>query len=536
MSSKKKSKKKKTEEVRDPAALKRTAAVLAICLASGAMMALSTPPWDLVPFPFLGMVVLAYLLGEPVRAKRGFRFWTAGGLRGLLFGTGTNLIALRFVVAVITRFTPLPWAAGALALVLLSLEQGFRFCAAAIVAIHLTRRGVPRWLSFGLGVYLSSFLWALFPWTVATGLVPYPPLLQLCEVIGERGVSLLMALSSGLAAEAIRFYRAGPEQRRRAALTGGAAVAIPVLMLVHGLLATHRVEAVRAAAPKARVTLIQPSIEATERWDRKQAEGILNRLASLTRTAERRQPPPDLTIWTEASYPYSVSASARYDRMGGWAIMQPGIHGPLLVGLMMRTSKGSYNSAVIVNGGRFSEPYYKMHLLAFGEHVPLSDTFPWLREMFFRGTGLLAGTKQVRLDSGKIHLAVLNCYEDTLPEAAREAMAVRPNLLVNITNDAWFSGTTESELHLRLAVLRAIEMRRDMVRAVNYGPTTWVDATGRTRARYDSPLPGTLPTEPALLEGETLYARAGDAPLLLLTVILVGYFFVQQKRKGRPAS
>ena len=95
--------------------------------------------------------------------------------------------------------------------------------------------------------------------------------------------------------------------------------------------------------------------------------------------------------------------------------------------------------------------------------------------------------------AGPIRAAVLNCYEDTLPAAGREAMERSPNLLVNVTNDAWFAGSAEGELHLRLAVLRAIETRRDLVRAVNQGPTTFVDAAGRVRARYDLPMPGTLP-------------------------------------------
>ena len=111
--------------------------------------------------------------------------------------------------------------------------------------------------------------------------------------------------------------------------------------------------------------------------------------------------------------------------------------------------------------------------------------------------------------------AVLVCYEDTLPEAGREAMEVAPNLLVNVTNDAWFFGSAESELHLRVATLRAVELRRDIVRAVNFGPTSWVDAAGRVRARaLAGASRASSSAEPALLEtAPTLYARFGDAPL-----------------------
>src|SRR5262249_14382502 len=137
--------------------------------------------------------------------------------------------------------------------------------------------------------------------------------------------------------------------------------------------------------------------------------------------------------------------------------------------------------------------YDKRHLLWFGETIPLADVFPVLRRVFARGTGIEPGTTSIAFVAGPIRLAVLNCYEDTLPVAGREAMSVRPNLLVNLTNDAWFAGSAEGELHLRLAVVRAIEARRELVRAVNRGPTTWIDATGRVRGRLDPSVVGIPP-------------------------------------------
>src|SRR5581483_1928165 len=137
--------------------------------------------------------------------------------------------------------------------------------------------------------------------------------------------------------------------------------------------------------------------------------------------------------------------------------------------------------------------------------------FPWLQKTFARGTGLAPGTESVAFEVGKIRAAVLNCYEDTLPIAGREAIELAPNLLVNVTNDAWFAGSAEGELHLRLATLRAVELRRDLVRAVNKGPTSFVDAAGRVRARYDEPFPAAVAVDPALLDtAPTLYARLGD--------------------------
>jgi apolipoprotein N-acyltransferase len=144
-----------------------------------------------------------------------------------------------------------------------------------------------------------------------------------------------------------------------------------------------------------------------------------------------------------------------------------------------------------------------------------------MRQVFARGLGLAAGDRSVSLPAGRVRAAVLICYEDMLPEAGREAMETSPNLLVNVTNDAWFAGSSESELHLRVATLRAVEARRDMVRAVNFGPTSWVDATGRVRERASSDVAGVLSVEPALLDSPpTLYVRFGDAPMALLLLVL----------------
>src|SRR6202044_871093 len=146
--------------------------------------------------------------------------------------------------------------------------------------------------------------------------------------------------------------------------------------------------------------------------------------------------------------------------------------------------------------------------------VPGGATFPWLRRAFQRSGGLLPGEAPRALDLAPgLHTAVLNCYEDTLPALGRRlAVALEPNLLVNVTNDAWFHDTAEPELHARLGAMRAVELRLDLVRAVNLGVTSWIDAAGIVRARYAAAAPGTLLVTPTIRDRTpTFYARFGDA-------------------------
>src|SRR5450631_3278913 len=188
-------------------------------------MALASPPTNFYPAVWLGMAALAYILDEPApEAGRPARL--RGGARGLAYGVAANLIACRFVPAVVTRFTPLPWAVGALGLLLLSMEQGLRWMAAGIVREHLARRGLPGWLAFAIGVYAGTFVPIVFPWTPAAALTPWPALLQLADVVGERGVSLLLSLSAGLLASAVRAARNG--RRARGLLLLAVALLLPL--------------------------------------------------------------------------------------------------------------------------------------------------------------------------------------------------------------------------------------------------------------------------------------------------------------------
>ncbi len=509
---------------------------LLLAFASGAFFALAAPPTNVYPALWIGAAGYAVSLHEEIPSWDKKRRWLRGALRGILFGAGANIVALRFVPAVIANFTPLPWAAGLLALVLLGFFQGWRFAVGAVLQGWLERARVPRWLAFAIGIYASTFVPVVFPWSAAGGVTPWPVMIQLADVVGERGVTFLMAISSALLAEA--FLRRG--ERRTAGALAGAAILLPLLTAAHGALRMARADAQIAAAKRAQVALVQPSTEAKERWDPNRAEQIVDNLGRLTRTAEAKKPTPDLVVWPEGAFPYAMSeqTAGTADLMGSYAILQPGVHGPVLTGVMTRgRGGGSYNSAVLASDGRISPPYHKLHLLAFGEEVPFSETFPVLRKTFAQSGFLLPGSSQRLFEVGGIRATVLICFEDNLPEAGREAAALRPNLFVNVTNDAWFFGSEESELHLRLAVLRSVEHRRDMVRAVNRGPTTWVDAAGRVRARWPAELAGSLVATPALLETDpTLYGRFGDVPVIALAAIAALGLALRHKMRRAPTG
>lgn len=133
--------------------------------------------------------------------------------------------------------------------------------------------------------------------------------------------------------------------------------------------------------------------------------------------------------------------------------------------------------------------YDKIHPVMFGEYIPLADRFPWLYRLTPLPAGLTAGQDPVAVTIAGRRLAVNICYETALPEAVRTlvrdlaAMGSRPDVLVNLTNDGWFWGSSELDMHLTAAIFRAVEVRTPIVIAANTGFSAWIDGAGRLLAR-----------------------------------------------------
>ncbi len=511
----------------------------AASLGCGLSLALGLPPVNAVPLVWLSLAGFAYVLGglslpAPSRAGRLARVFE-GGARGLAFGIGMNVSSLRFLPGVITRFAGLPLVAGVVALLLVGAIQGSVWAALAMMRARMVLWRLPPWLAFAVAGFASAFVPTIFPWTPAGLLTPWPSVVQLADVIGERGVAFLTYLSAGLLAEAVRSASARGVRDRRALALAAVGLVLPVVQAAYGAARMSAVATFRATFPTARVGLVSPAFDAVERWDDAEAPVLLASLNALTREAEQRG--AQLTVWSEAAHPYALGHGRLAGPVGPYAILQPGTHGPVLLGALTVPETGNaYNSAVVAYpDGTVSDSYDKMHLLWFGETVPLGEWIPWLKRVFMRGTGLSAGVQNSVLTAGPVRAGVLICYEDTLTVAGREAAAGRPNLLVNLTNDAWFAGSWEGDNQLRLAAMRAVEARRDLVRAVNGGPTSWVDATGVVRARHEGPAADVLIAEPALVEAaSTFYVRVGDLPLIVTLGAMVGW--MRSRGRRSPAA
>jgi len=187
-----------------------------------------------------------------------------------------------------------------------------------------------------------------------------------------------------------------------------------------------------------------------------------------------------------------------------------------------------YNSGLLADADGVVCPdcrYDKHFLLAFGEYLPFGDWLPILYEWSPNSGHFSPGTSLRPLPLGERQIALFICYEDILPDFVnRIVRSGTPDLLVNMTNDAWFGDTTEPWIHFALAKLRAVEHRRFLVRSTNSGVSGFVDPVGRTVRHGGTFREEAFTAEIAWLRAGTPFALVGNLPwwLLALAVFAAG--------------
>ena len=223
---------------------------------------------------------------------------------------------------------------------------------------------------------------------------------------------------------------------------------------------------------------------------------------------------------------------------------------PMLVGSLNYDHRpdalSRYNSALLFQPGVAAiQTVNKLHLVPFGEYVPLIETFPWLVALTpYHGThipSLRRGQEPAWLDLGPYRLAAAICFEDTVPHVVRRFFREskdgrHPDVLVNLTNDGWFHGSSEHEMHLAVSIFRSVENRVPLVRAANTGVSAIVDGNGRVLQSLPTLKQDVLIGEAPLDDRSSLYSSWGDwfgQTCLAVTIGLVPLSFFWPNRGRR---
>jgi apolipoprotein N-acyltransferase len=193
-----------------------------------------------------------------------------------------------------------------------------------------------------------------------------------------------------------------------------------------------------------------------------------------------------------------------------------------------------YNSSGLFTPDGSLDKYDKNHLLPFGEQLPLSWKYRWLRKINFGQSNFYPGPPKPPLKTPRISFTPLICFESVFGYLCREGVEGGSQLLVNITNDGWFGNTPGPFQHTQMSILRAVEFRRYLVRSANTGVSMFVDPAGRVLSSIGLDRPGILTGEVAPLDGRTFYSKHGDLPVFIFIVVLLiaGLVYVRA-RPGR---
>ncbi len=472
---------------------------------------------------------------------------------GLLMGFVTNAGGFPWVLSLLVRFGHLPLVGALPLFALLIAYQGLMYALFALVYRALRRRGLPATLAAPLALVPLELVYPMvFPWYLAINQAWVPRGIQIAELTGPTGVSALLALCAGVVTDVVA-WRAGAALPRR---TIAVAIAVLVANPILGSLRMRQIEARRAAAPQVRIGVVQGNVPQLEKFDPRFARKQLDAHQAASRELARQG--AELIVWPESSYPGMVERDQWRDwPVGDGLRIRDGWEVPSLVGsptgVMDEKNPLAWNSALMIaRDDRFTGRFDKNYLMIFGEYIPFYRWLPQFREWFpeasnwERGDGIAVfpfERKDPRTGQTQtFRLAPIICYEDIIPAFVRKYASERIHLIVNITNDAWFGKTGEPYEHLQLAVYRSIELRRDMVRAVNTGTTTFVSATGevwRMGPVFDpvaeQVTPITFLERVAMLEGDTVYGRVGDVFGIGCSIILLGVLVVRRRPRA-PAA
>ena len=262
-----------------------------------------------------------------------------------------------------------------------------------------------------------------------------------------------------------------------------------------------------------RAGLVQGGIEQEVKWDPARRDIILERHLNLSRQVIGRG--AGLVIWPESSTPFFFDAEPQLAEPVRRLAAEAGT--PFIIGTdeFEPGQNGAparlYNTALLVGAdGRSRATYRKMQLVPFGEFVPLKDLLFFVGPLVEAVSDFSAGVEPVVFDVDGQRLSVAICYESVFPALAQAFVERGSQLLLTITNDAWFGRSSAAYQHFNQGALRAVEQGRYVVRAANTGISGVVDPYGRVLARTPLFEQTVLAVDVRLLNGRTIYSQLGD--------------------------
>ena len=471
------------------------------------------------PLGLAGFVALFYLWSRVPGARE-------SAVIGLAFGAGLFGVGVSWIYISLSRFGGMPAPLAAFATLIFC-----TYLAAYPAALGWLQARLRGPLAIRLGLLLPA-LWTLaewlreelftgFPWLAIAYATPGTPLAGFAPLAGGYAAGFVLLSCCGLTA----YVLANPAPARRS---------LPALAVLIALIAAgsglRRVDWTQAARAPVSVALLQGNIAQDLKFDPARYTATLDTYAELAEGSHAQ-----LIVLPETAVPRLLEqvSPAFLERLASVARRNGG---DLLLGAPLgRTIEGrrEYYNSVVTLGSSPAQRYDKRHLVPFGEFIP--PGFRWVLAVlsiplsdFSSGAG-----RQAPLAVGGLRVASNICYEDAFGAEIRRALP-EANLLVNVSNVAWFGDSLAPVQHLQIARLRALEAGRIHLTATNTGITAAIDRDGRVLARLPQFVARRLEVDAIAYEGATPYVRFGDAPALALCVLIaLGGLAFARRRANR---
>jgi apolipoprotein N-acyltransferase len=482
---------------------------------------------------------------------------------GLLAGMIHYVSLLYWIIIVLGRYGNLPWWVSVPALLLLALYMSSYlalFCA-LINRVWRQKEVLVVWVGPLLWVgldFIRSFLFSGFPWQdLAYSQYKALFLIQTADVTGHFGVTFHIVLVNSVTALLFVLWRDNRAvaqsslsvlmtlRIRKAWLHAVLpALCIMLIVMAYNLLRYRQISEEIESSPKMKIAIVQGNIEQDQKWSPAMRLKTIEIYTELSKQAiEQGDEAPTLLVWPETALPFLISDNPYFNNLKKQLITKEKIW--LLSGAPFYKKAGikksqqtkrevlSYNSAYLFTPeGKIGGRYDKQHLVPFGEYIPLSNYLPLPGPLVENIGNFSAGEPVKPLSCQSAEIGVLICFESIFPKLARDWTAGGANLLVNITNDAWFGRSSAPWQHLSMTVFRALENRRSLARSANTGVSTVIDPLGRMAA--PSPLfqPYYLVAEAPLLQVKTIFVGFGYYfGLLCLIACLPFAFFLREAKR-----
>ena len=499
-------------------------------IVSGALFALAFPPFDLPVFAPIALV--PWIAALATEEKRG-----RGLFSGVLFAITYWCLSIPWIYFVVTRFGGQSGAMGLLSVLILSLilAQWTAVIGWATVAVA-PARSPWRFAAFPVlwlaAEHARSNVYGGFPWNLtAQALYRHPIWLQSAAFWGSYGVGLLVVATSALIA-------AGVIRRSRRALAAAA-----VLVLVVGAGGALRLASASPPGRSVSVALLQPNIsqEARLREDLRARNYV--EVRDRIRAAAESPAKPDLIAVPESAFPlyWETSGTLRRDLTDVANSCRCAI---LFNDVEIQADDRYYNVARLLTPEGSGLPYRKVHLVPFGEYVPLPKIFFFVRQISTEiGEFSAAEEPRVLRGAGAQPWAIGTgiCYEILYPVLSWKQVRDGATLLVTISNDSWYGAGGAQAQHFAGAVLRSVENGRYLLRAAITGISGIADEKGRIRAELPADRAGTLHGRAVLFSTRTPWTRygfafSGIADALAIGVIVLGLARWTRTRRRRIAE